>query len=154
MHTIAGGTSSVTSEAISGKASPKLSLDAKEVDPAGEDMSKLYAFEYPSYPQRPIVIDSEWAKYLNPTILTQNTTVWELIMRQKFFPNAENPVPVEGALTAMMINGLTRVGMGRNLQGSIRSIHALTVSHSLMVTTGFLVKATCSLSIPPKVEIG
>lgn len=42
-------------------------------------------------------------------------------MRQEFF---SDPIrqPVEEAITAMMINGLARVGMGRALQGSIQTI--------------------------------
>lgn len=120
-HTQVGGTGVVSSQTSSGVASVKPPLDSARVNPAGEDNSKMFVFDYPEYPQRPINISPDWAKYLNPYVPAQNATVFELIMRQEFFPETSR-VPFEEAITALMVNGLARVGLDRTLQGSPKTI--------------------------------
>ena len=120
-HTQAGGTGIVSSEIRGGLEPSKLPIDSSAADPAGEDKSKEFVFDYPKYPQKPIQMTTEWANFLNPYVEAQNSTVFELIMQQEFLPDIY-PTPFEVALTAMVTNGLGNIGYGRTLQGSIKSI--------------------------------
>ncbi|KAL8948896.1 MAG: hypothetical protein Q9222_004954 [Ikaeria aurantiellina] len=117
---MAGSTGTVSSQTTSGVGSVEVPLTAYEVDPAGQDASDLFVFKYPAFPQRPVKITQDWAKYLNPYIPAQNTTVFELILRHAFFPETSH-VTFDSAITAMVVNGLARIGMDRSLQGSIKS---------------------------------
>lgn len=64
-------------------------------------------FDLPMFPQHPIVITEDWAKYLNPFLSNANTTVFKTLMDS----NLTEPYfkqTVETILVGMIVNGLSR----------------------------------------------
>lgn len=121
LHTSSQGTGEVSSTTNSRLKAVKHSMYGDTMSAAGQDYSTKYVFSYPDYPQRPIVLDPDWATLLNPLVSPQNTTVFELIMQQRFLPDPHT-IPYEAAITAMITNGLANVGYERTLQGSLKTV--------------------------------
>lgn len=120
MQTLAGGTGDVSSQTIlHGKPieNNKAPLGKYPSDPAGQVLPADFDFEYPNYPQRPISVTSEWAEFLNPTVPNSNTSVFNILMREKLWPLSSAQV----ALAAMMANGLARTSFTSELQGSVKT---------------------------------
>ena len=129
MHTSGGSTSSITSritgdEGIPGSANPE-----PNYLPTGsaEDITWQLSWQYPEYPQRPINVTRDWAQYLNPTVKSLQTSVFDLIMQKSLVMQGPESlsfttVKIGSTLTAMMANGLARISFESTLQGSPRSI--------------------------------
>ncbi|MCJ1261441.1 hypothetical protein MMC22_001305 [Lobaria immixta] len=118
MQTLAGGTGDVSSQTLfNGKPieKDKSSLGKYPSDPAGQVLTDDFVFEYPSYPQRPISVASEWTEFLNPSIPNSNTSVFNVLMHEKLWPLSSAQV----VLAAMMANGLARTSFTSELQGSV-----------------------------------
>lgn len=129
MHTSGGSTSSITSkitsnESIPGVTNPKnifLNTDFTE------DTNWELSWHYPEYPQRPINVTRDWAQYLNPTVKSLNTSVFDLMMQRCLVMQGPELLPfiaaqIGSTLAAMMANGLARISFESTLQGSPRSI--------------------------------
>lgn len=80
-----------------------------------------FDFHLPDYPQQPLNISKDWAKYLSPTISELNTTVINLLLQQQIYACSPR-VSIETALVGLMVNGLAKIGAGSQLQGNIRTI--------------------------------
>ena len=132
IHTFGGAISSTTSEITS-----EFTGDDAASNPGGEmietptysteNVNQEIFWKYQEYPQRPINVTRDWAQYLNPTVQSANKSVFDLIMQQSFiFQGPEQSLSTDNfvsvALTAMMANGLARIGFESSLQGSPKSI--------------------------------
>ena len=128
MHTSGGSTSSITSkitsnESILGTANPEKVFTPGSTD----DASWQFNWHYPEYPQRPINVTQDWAQYLNPTVKSLETSVFDLMMQKCLVMQGPEFLPwttinIGSTLAAMMANGLARVSFESTLQGSPRSI--------------------------------
>ena len=80
------------------------------------DYAKLSGF---SYPQRRIDISTEWAEFLNPTIVEYggNSTVIDMILRGSSKPLGE--VRIAHVLTATLATGLARSCIELDWQGTV-----------------------------------
>lgn len=82
-------------------------------------------YEYPDYmdyetenANTPIAIDTAWAEYLNPTVDADNATVFkELVYGSKASGTVDDGPLVERLLSAMVTNGLARIGYSAFAQG-------------------------------------
>ena len=129
MHSSGGATSSITSritsnESIPGAANPKKSFLTTG---SSEDIDWQFNWHYPEYPQRPINVTRDWAQYLNPTVKSLKTSVFDLMMQECLVLQGPELLPfitanIGTTLTAMMANGLARISFESTLQGSPRSI--------------------------------
>lgn len=79
-------------------------------------------FGIPGFPQRPITVTEEWARYLNPSINFLNTTVFNSLMRQHVFLPPQPRIQAEMILAPMVANGLSRIGSTSQLQGIVKQI--------------------------------
>ena len=108
--------------------SPNGSLPAGWTDgeSMAEDLSNMSKdlFFFPVFPQRPIVVTEEWARYLNPTINHLDTTIFNHLMGLD--PGSGSILHqiyvTELVLGMMVANGLSRVGSTSQLQGFPRQI--------------------------------
>ncbi|KAL9018425.1 MAG: hypothetical protein Q9185_004268 [Variospora sp. 1 TL-2023] len=103
--------------------------------PQANDYSQRVAesvvtFGYPLFPQRPVNISESWATYLNPTILTMNTTVMNALMKSKL-AKEEDATSANIILAGLVANALSRTGLGSQLQGDLRSVFNPTLNASL-----------------------
>ena len=76
----------------------------------------------PVFPQRPVVVTEDWARYLNPSIEYLNTTVFGILMGLNATLYITEQYRAETILTAMVANGLSRIGSTSQLQGSVKTI--------------------------------
>jgi len=75
-------------------------------------------FLLPYFPQRPITLTEEWAKFLNPSLTYANTTVFNSLMESNF-TGLDPSVSARVILAGLVANGLSRIGSKGQLQGSI-----------------------------------
>ena len=91
-----------------------------------QDLTDLPIWFYPPiFPSIPVVIDVEWAEYLNPYVPSANTTVIDVLLKHdaRNGSKAASPdVSAEDIITGLMTNGLARSGFTSELQGSIKFI--------------------------------
>ena len=76
----------------------------------------------PLFPQRPVVVTEDWARYLNPSIDYLNTTVFGILMGLNTTLYITEQYRAETILTEMVANGLSRIGSTSQLQGSVKKI--------------------------------
>ena len=87
---------------------------------------KLFYY-YPVFPQRPVVVTEDWARYLNPSIDHLNTTIINVLMGLDWV--ADGTVEAQIILAGMVANGLARIGSGSQLQGTVKQ----TIEHDQSV---------------------
>ncbi|KAI4260961.1 MAG: hypothetical protein L6R42_003830 [Xanthoria sp. 1 TBL-2021] len=91
----------------------------------GKASNTVSAFFLPYFPQKPIVVTEDWARYLNPFVSAVNKTVIDILMSPE--PGAR-PGPegfistAETALILLLANGLSNIGAASTLQGDIRTV--------------------------------
>ena len=140
------GLSTMNTSTLDGNATPVLSqVDAEAVSyamrnsgiPSSDDayypgifpvatmtayLSKL--FFLPRFPQRPVIVTEEWARYLNPSIKYLNTTVFNNLMGLN--PTSDTVEHREDLaeiiLSGMVANGLSRIGSTSQLQGKVKQV--------------------------------
>ena len=87
---------------------------------SAEELSReqnLFYF-YPAFPQRPVVVTEDWARYLNPSIEYLNTTVINILMGLNWI--SDGRVEAQTVLAGMVANGLARIGAASQLQGTVK----------------------------------
>ena len=81
-------------------------------------------FEYfalPLFPQRPITVTEEWARFLNPLLADSNTTVFNYLMNSQI-TIVDTSVSAKIILAALLANGLARIGSASQLQGTLKTV--------------------------------
>lgn len=77
-------------------------------------------FSLPSFPQQPVIVTEDWAKYLNPSLPGSNTTVFHRLMASHLLrPNIA--ISARIVLTGLLANGLASIGSTSQLQGSLKT---------------------------------
>ena len=81
-------------------------------------------FYAPIFPERPVTVTEEWAKYLNPSIGYLNTTIFNNPMGLNVTSDSVGHQQVQAELTlaGMVANGLSRIGSSSQLQGTVKQI--------------------------------
>lgn len=64
-------------------------------------------FDLPMFPQLPIAVTEDWARYLNPSVSNTNTTVFETLMASNLGP-LHMVQTVQTILVELIVNGLSR----------------------------------------------
>ncbi|MCJ1268517.1 hypothetical protein MMC22_008405 [Lobaria immixta] len=120
-HTMSGGQGVVSSRMARGKTqSESVPSDQRLIVPDAE--AKGLPFDYSAfYPQRHINVTKEWAEFLNPFIPSLNVSVIDLLMQKQAFLDAPG-FTAQTALSMLMVNGLSRSGFSRQLQGSVKTV--------------------------------
>lgn len=78
-------------------------------------------FEFPIFPERPIILTEDWARFLNPSLSYANTTVFDTLMAS----NLTRPDIAESAeiiIAGLITNGLSRIGSTSQLQGNLKTV--------------------------------
>lgn len=85
---------------------------------------RLIEFYPPVFPERPIKVTEDWARFLNPSIEFLNTTIFNSIMEVNITSEADyyRLIQAELALAQMMANGLSRIGSTSQLQGIVKQV--------------------------------
>ena len=81
-------------------------------------------FEYfalPFFPQRPITVTEEWARYMNPFLTGSNTTVFNYLMNSQM-TFADTSVSAKIIMAALLADGLARIGSTSQLQGTVKTV--------------------------------
>ena len=96
-------------------------------DPTQETGNANIDFQYPSYPQRRIIIAQEWAQYLDPMVESANRSIFDLLMQERYMLQDSQGIEavnvfVAQTLVLMVTNGLARIGYQSTLQGSPKLI--------------------------------
>ena len=81
----------------------------------------LEYFALPLFPQRPITVTEEWARYLNPFLTGSNTTVFNYLMNSPLF-SADASVNAKIIMAALLANGLARIGSTSQLQSTVKTV--------------------------------
>ena len=81
----------------------------------------LEYFALPLFPQRPITVTEEWAKYLNPVLTDSNTTVFNQLMNSQM-TQSDTSVSAKIMMAALLANGLARIGSTSQLQGTVKTV--------------------------------
>lgn len=93
-------------------------------DSKAENDAQYYAdgaFELPIFPQRPIILTEDWAKYLKPSLSYANTTVFDTLMASNLtVPDIS--VSAEFIIAGLVTNGLSRIGSTSQLQGNLKTV--------------------------------
>ncbi len=84
--------------------------------------NRIAWFYPPIFPQRPVTLTEEWTRYLNPSILHLNTTIFNNLMGQNLFLPPQPKVQTEMILAGMVANGLSRIGSKSQLQGTVKQV--------------------------------
>ena len=87
-------------------------------------------FSYPQFPQVPINISESWANLLSPRFNSTNDTIINRLMQVQVFPG-EPRAQAHFVLSAMVANGLARIGFSSELQGQLRTISGVNGSVQL-----------------------
>ncbi|KAI4112608.1 MAG: hypothetical protein LQ345_006272 [Seirophora villosa] len=125
-----------SSPAVSGTGVASSSIyDPDRTLPQASDYSQRIAesvvtFGYPLFPQQPVSISESWARYLNPTIPTMNTTVINALMGNKMALRGDT-TSANIILAGLVANALSRTGLGSQLQGELRTVFNPTLNASL-----------------------
>lgn len=120
-----GGAAGPAQSEISTKDFPQRSFPAPDpVDPSDAEttagLAAFGAFELPIFPERPIVLTEDWARYLNPSLSYANTTVFDTLMASNL-TLVDISISAEIILAGLVTNGLSRVGSTSQLQGNLRT---------------------------------
>lgn len=85
---------------------------------SAEELSRTQklSYYYPVFPQRPVVVTEDWARYLNPSIEYLNTTIINVLMGL----TADGTTGAQTILAGMVANGLARIGSASQLQGTVK----------------------------------
>lgn len=106
---------------------PTVTVPADVTDPLEvEFVAKAVAsgyFALPMFPERPIVLTEDWAKYLNPSLSYVNTTVFDTLMASSL-TGPDISVSAEIIITGLVANGLSRIGSTSQLQGTPKTVIA------------------------------
>ena len=81
----------------------------------------LEYFALPLFPERPITVTEEWARYLNPFLTGSNTTVLNYLMNSQM-SFADTSFSAKIIMAALMANGLARIGSTSQLQGTVKTV--------------------------------
>ncbi len=81
----------------------------------------LEYFALPLFPQRPITVTEEWARYLNPFLTGSNTTVFNYLMNSQM-TFADTSVSAKIIMASLLANGLARIGSTSQLQGTVKTV--------------------------------
>lgn len=93
------------------------------------DESPIYFSQGSTYPSIPIVIDVEWAEYLNPFVPSVNTTVMDFLLKSVPTNGSKSAYlrrGLESIVTGLVTNGLARSGFTSELQGNMSLTGAKT----------------------------
>ena len=104
-----GGTPGNAPQAIPGGLTQQLTED------------RSIEFFAPIFPERPIKITEDWARYLNPSIDLLDTTVFNSIMGVPEVLGLRQ-IQIELTLAQMVANGLSRIGSKSQLQGTVKQV--------------------------------
>ena len=77
-------------------------------------------FLLPYYPQRPVILTEDWAKFLNPSLRDAKTTVFNTLMKSNF-TESDPAVTARVVLAGLVANGLSRIGFTSQLQGRVNT---------------------------------
>ena len=93
------------------------------IQPDISEIGNQFNWDYPRYPQRPINVTPGWARYLDAMVLSENRSVFDLVMQERFIIGGPDTVEaatvsMTTALVTMMSNGLARIRFESTLQGS------------------------------------
>ena len=94
--------------------------DPSNAELSAVDVSYGY-FNFPMFPERPITLTEDWAKYLNPSLSYANTTVFDTLMTSNL-TEVDISISAEIVLTGLIANGLSRIGSRSQLQGDLKTI--------------------------------
>lgn len=84
-------------------------------------ISSFGVFKLPLFPERPIILTENWAKYLNPSLSYANTTVFDTLMASNLtIPDIA--ISAEIIIAGLITNGLSRIGSTSQLQGDLRTV--------------------------------
>ena len=87
--------------------------------PVKQDERDL-AFRYPQFPQIPINISESWANLLTPRFNSSNDTIINRLMQEQVF-SGDPTSYAHFVLSAMVSNGLARIGFSSELQGQVKT---------------------------------
>ncbi|KAL8842272.1 MAG: hypothetical protein Q9170_000598 [Blastenia crenularia] len=75
-------------------------------------------------PQQPISISENWARYLNPTIKSLNTSLMDVLWQEQLEQGDEGSMreTAENILVFLTVNGLARTSWGSRLQGELKTL--------------------------------
>ena len=94
--------------------------DPSNAELSAVDVSYGY-FNFPMFPEHPITLTQDWAKYLNPSLSYANTTVFDTLMTSNL-TGVDISISAEIVLTGLIANGLSRIGSTSQLQGDLKTI--------------------------------
>ena len=75
-------------------------------------------YYYPVFPQRPVLVTEDWARYLNPSIEHLNTTIINVLMGLNWTTDGTHEA--QTILAGLVANGLARIGSASQLQGTVK----------------------------------
>ena len=78
-------------------------------------------FELPIYPQRTVTVTEQWAEYLNPSIPSINTTLFNYLMASNT-TSISITSTVKQILASFLVIGLSSIGSTSTLQGTIKQV--------------------------------
>ena len=119
------GGSSVTKSSV-GKFNPRTEIQDgsayRTEDPNTNYIGEtILDFILPHFPERPITVTEDWAKYLNPSISVTNTTVFNSLMNEQLTVVGPGP-SARIILATLLANGLARIESASQLQGTVRTV--------------------------------
>ncbi|KAI4198357.1 MAG: hypothetical protein LQ346_002781 [Caloplaca aetnensis] len=81
-------------------------------------------YQHPSLPQQSINISRSWAEYLDPSIQGLNTSLFNLLSKERpFYADVGTDLYMSTSILVILtVNGLARTGLGGTLQGDVKSI--------------------------------
>ena len=127
LQTFAGGMGAVTSKGgpfTDEEKTPSIKVTNIPASETGGSLDPTYVqYVLPFFPKKPIEISESWAKYLDPSIEGLNTTLINVLLQKLIFPCSPHTT-AEAVLAGLMANGLSRTGVGSQLQGSVRTVGA------------------------------
>lgn len=88
------------------------------------------AFADPQFPQVPINIAESWANLLSPRFNSSNDTIINRLMQEQVWPGDPKSY-AHFVLSAMVTNGLARIGFSSELQGQVRTTSGVNGSVQL-----------------------
>ena len=78
-------------------------------------------FNLPTFPQRTITVTEEWAEYLNPSIPSINTTLFNYLMASNT-TSIRITTTVKTILASLLAVGLSSLGSTSTVQGTIKQV--------------------------------
>ena len=123
-------TASGSAQGVQSLASPKLRPTANQGYQRGSAAStaesrvnayRVGQFEFPYYPERSMIVTEDWAQFLNPTLLSQNTTIFNALMSSNMTAK-DISVSARIILAGLIANGLSQIGSTSRLQGQVKTV--------------------------------